>query len=284
MASTEVLYPGGAVTADADVLRVERIDGGLAVITDRTPFHPLDHSWPDQPGDQGVLAGIPVIDCLTGAVGPDGDLRVADDIPVRRGDPEWDWVVLHVLGDPTHPPQPGQSVRLEVAEDTRRSLSVAHTACHLAALALNEATAGFWRKDPARTDSLGNPDLDGLAITRSTIGPWQSVDDYRLGKSIRKKGLQTDELLAALPELADTVTERVRGWIRTGAEVTVNSPGDSTLAARRHWHVDLPEGPGDYPCGGTHVDSLGKLPMGTQITYTPTEDGFRATTLARITP
>lgn len=270
------------MAADAVVVAVHPLDGGLAVVTDRTPFHPLDHSWPDQPGDQGVLAGLPVVACLTGAIGPDGELFVGEDIPVRRGEEGWDWVVLHVIDEPLHPPQPGHSVRLEVDEEARRSLSVAHTACHLAALALNEATARFWRKEPPRKDSLGNPDLDGLAIERSTISPWQSIDDYRLGKSIRKKGLQTDELLAALPELASTVTQRVRGWIRTGAEVTVTSPGDATLTAKRHWHVDLPEGPGDYPCGGTHIDSLAQLPQGIEITYEATADGFRATTTARM--
>ena len=32
----------------------------VAVLTDVTPFHPLDHTWPDQPADRGTIAGQPV--------------------------------------------------------------------------------------------------------------------------------------------------------------------------------------------------------------------------------
>ena len=180
------------------------------MLTDVTPFHPLDHAWPDQPADRGTLDGRPVVDCLTGAVGPDGVLLTGSDIQARRGDDGWAWVVVHVLEGEL--PAEGATVDLQVDGDFRAALSAGHTACHLAALALNAEVAarGLWRKDPARDDALGNPDLDQLAITESRIEPWGAYDRYRLGKSLRKKGFESAAFLEALPDLAMAVDAPAR--------------------------------------------------------------------------
>jgi alanyl-tRNA synthetase len=274
---TIVRYPSGRTADTARVLATVPLGEQVAVITDATPFHPLDHTWPDQPADRGTLAGAEVVDCLTGAFGPDGALYVGGDIPVRRGDPEFTWVVVHLLaGDP---PPVGAEVDLQVDEEYRAALSAAHTACHLAALALNEATAGLWRKEPPRRDSLGNPDLDGLAIDRSTITPHRSVDRYRLGKSIRKKGLDTAALLADLDGIASHVNQRLEGWIAAGGAVVIDTGGDPSIAARRTWTCQLPDGTARYPCGGTHVTWLGELPATTHVVLTTTDSGFRSETV-----
>lgn len=267
-----MLFADGTTRAEGRVTQVSRFGERWAVIADRTPFHPLDHSWPDQPADRGTLAGQPVLDCLIGAFGPDGQLLIGDEIPVRRGEAGWTWVVVHITGDPVEPDAP---VVLEVDADYRRSLSQAHTACHLAALALNRVTAGLWRKDPPRRDSLGSPDLDGLAITESRIEPGRSLDSYRLGKSLRKKGLDTAALLAALPR--DPVAAQLRQWIATGAPVRIDNHGDSGVAARRTWTCPLDGEPASYPCGGTHVASLAELPA-VAVDYRVTDDGFVAET------
>jgi alanyl-tRNA synthetase len=279
MQATVVLFPSGALSASAAVVAAQASGDRWAVVTDCTPFHPLDHTWPDQPADRGTLAGRPVIDCQTGAIGPDGELRIGSDIPVRRGEPGWTWVVVHLLDGGRDAPGIGEQVVAEVDADYRAGLSAAHTACHLAALALNRHTAGLWHKEPPRRDSLGSPDLDSLAIVQSTIQPWHSEDAYRLGKSLRKKGLGTQDLLADLPGLAERVTDQLQTWIATGAEVRIDTAGDTSVAARRTWTCALPDGPASYPCGGTHVASLGDLPAGTHVTYRPTEDGFVADTV-----
>lgn len=271
-----MLYPGGAVATAATVVDVRATDAGIAVITDRTVFHPLDHTWPDQPADRGTLDGQAVRDCVTGAVGPDGQLLIGPAIPARRGDDGWDWVVCHMVDAA---PAVGDVVDLRVDADYRGALSAAHTACHLAALALNAVTAELWRKDAPRRDSLGSPDLDGLAIERSTITAWRSRDEYRLGKSIRKKGLDTESLLTGLPDLAAAATAKLQGWIATGGAVSIETGGDETLPARRTWRCELPEGDGEYPCGGTHVASLSDLPSGTRVEYRPKADGFAADTI-----
>lgn len=274
---TIVRFPFGQTSGSATVLATAKLGKQVAVMTDATPFHPLDHTWPDQPADRGTLAGAEVVDCLTGAYSPDGELVVGTDIPVKRGDPEWTWVVVHVLADQA--PEVGAEVALQVDGEYRAALSAAHTACHLAALALNEATAGLWRKEPPRRDSLGNPDLDGLAIDRSKIAPNRSVDRYRVGKSLRKKGLDSEALTTGLDQIAADVNARLAGWIRSGGAVVIDTGGDPTVTARRTWSCQLPDGTARYPCGGTHVAWLGELPPTTHVELTCTDSGFVSETL-----
>ncbi|MFJ8431883.1 metal-dependent hydrolase [Kitasatospora sp. NPDC094019] len=267
--TTHVSFPAGAVTGESTVLAVHPLDGGrYAVVTGATPFHPLDHTWPDQPADLGTLTvdgvGLAVVDCVTGAVGPDGgQVLVGADIPVRRGDEEWSWLVLHVLAaDPGD--IVGRTAALAVDAARRGALSASHSGCHLLALALNEALAPRWRKDPGRTDAFGHPDFDSLAMASSVMDTEASTDTYRLGKSLRKKGFTaeaTEEFPAladALPELTEAVNRRLAGWVAVDAPVRVDVPGPE-LTARREWHCELPEGAARIFCGGTHLHRLGEL-------------------------
>lgn len=279
MEPTVVTFPSGATEATGTVLLSQEWHDRHGIVTDVTPFHPVDHIWPDQPADRGTLAGRPVVDCATGAVGPGGELLIGADIPVRRGEAGWTWVAVHLLEPGRALPQAGDEVDLRVDADYRRALSSAHTACHLAALALNEATAPLWRKDAPRLDSLGNPDLDGLAVAESRIGPWRSTDRYRLGKSIRKKGLDTEALLEGLEQTAERVTARLALWRATGAAVTIDTGGDPGVAARRTWNCALPDGAARYPCGGTHLSSLAELPEATRVEYSVSPEGFVAETI-----
>src|SRR6478672_3154789 len=119
LTTTLVTFPAGATSGTATVLAVRTLDATAGVIVDTTPFHPLDHSWPDQPGDTGVLvadgAEFPVADCVTGGLGPDGEFAVGTDIPVRRGDETWQWLAVHVLdGSPAPALDAGTAVELRV--------------------------------------------------------------------------------------------------------------------------------------------------------------------------
>jgi alanyl-tRNA synthetase len=273
---TWVDFASGAVEGEGVVRRVEvRDDGAVAVITDRTPFHPLDPGWTDQPGDTGALGGARVVDCLTGAIGDDGRLRWPGERDIRRGDPAYTWVVLHLLEGAA--PEPGERVRLEVDADRRTALSRGHSACHLAALALNEAAARFWSKEPPRRDSRGFPFLDQVAIQESRILPDGAYDAYRCGKSLRKAGFDAAAFLAERDAVAAEADALLAGWIASGAASRVDDGGDPTLCARRTWHSDVPGGPAVIPCGGTHVPDLGVLGRVT-VRYAPTEQGFEAFT------
>lgn len=319
LATTHVSFPAGAVSGESTVLAVHPLaDGRYAVVTAATPFHPLDHTWPDQPADTGTLtvAGVelPVVDCLTGAVGPEGgvvgpeggyvgpeggsvgpeggsvgpeggELLVGAEIPVRRGDEAWSWLVLHVLAAEPTGAVVGSPVTLTVDAERRAALSAAHTGCHLLALALNAALAPRWRKDPGRADAFGNPDFDSLAMASSVMDTEASTDVYRLGKSLRKKGFTTEaadalpSLAEALPAITADVNARLAAWVAADAPVRIEVPGPE-LTARRRWHCELPAGSAEIACGGTHLHRLGQLAdLHTELTLS--EDGSELTAVTR---
>jgi alanyl-tRNA synthetase len=250
--STVVTFPQGLVTGRSTIVGAVPVGDRHGLVAAETPFHPLDHTWPDQPADRGAIGGLPVVDCVTGAQSNTGEVFIGEAIPVRRGTEGWEWLVVHV----TETPLPvGAEVELEVEPGFRAALSAGHTACHLAALALNAALAVRWRKE-APLDRLGHPDFDQAAIASSRIEPGGSVDVYRLGKSLRKKGFSAEDLDLAL--VARQVNDRLAAWVAADAPVRVDVPGPG-LTARRTWHCALPEGEASIPCGGTHVSGTAEL-------------------------
>lgn len=278
--STQVSFPSGSVRERSTVLAVlDLSEGRTGIVTGTTPFHPLDHTWPDQPTDTGTLvidgavggaAGpdggveLMVVDCVTGGVSPEGDLSLGAEIPVRRGEEGWAWLVVHVVEAPAAGPVPvdlikiGAGAELRVDAERRAALSAAHTGCHLLSLALNAALAPRWRKDPGRNDALGHPDFDRLAMESSRMDTTASTDVYRIGKSLRKKGFTADDLAADLPAITAAVNEQFAAWVAADAPVRIEAP-DLGLTARRSWCCDLPEGSASIFCGGTHLHHLGEL-------------------------
>ena len=260
LSETLVTYPGGATESDGMVIAVQSLpDGRQAVVLDRTAFHPVDAHWPDQLADRGHLrltggTAIRIEDAVV--AGSDGaELLLGADVPVRTGTAGWVFVVAHVVAGDA-PVATGDAVTVVADADHRRRLSLGHTACHLASLALDRALADAWSKD-VPPDALGAPGFDALACRSSRILENGSVDTYRVGKSLRRKGFDA----AAFDDpaaLAAWVEEQLASWIATGAEVRVDVEGDS-LTARRAWVCALPDGDATIPCGGTHAHSLAEL-------------------------
>lgn len=181
---------------------------------------------------------------------------LGESIPVRRGTEGWQWAVAHIVPNAALF-EVGQSVVLTVDADRRLQLSMGHTACHLASLALNAALADFWSKD-VRLDALGRPDFDGLTNQSSRILEAGARDEFRLGKSLRKKGFDSARLLESLPEVEAAVNQRLADWVGTAAPVRIVAEG-RTIVDMRKWECDLPEGKASIACGGTHVTSLAEL-------------------------
>lgn len=253
---TVVTFPAGDLEAGARVQAVEDSARGPVVVTDRTPFHPVDHRWPDQGADVGLLicggCRHEVADCLI--VATDGEtVQMGAEITARRGDPGWTFAVGHLSTAPG--PAVGDSVRLVVDGARRAALSAGHTACHVASLALNAALAGWWSK-PAPVDALGHPDFDGQALTSSRITPFGSVDRYRLGKSLRKKGFDASSV--DLPAVSAAVNAQLTRWVAAAAPVRVEAAGP-LLTDLREWVCELPEGTVRIACGGTHLTNLAEL-------------------------
>ncbi|MHA7241191.1 alanyl-tRNA editing protein [Arthrobacter sp. TMS1-12-1] len=253
---TRVTYPAGATEEASRVLHVDTRAGRRAVLLDTTAFHPVDHAWPDQGADRGILmAGDrswAVTDCVVGAT--DGTvLYLGADAPVRKGTEGWAFVVAHLIdGAEEDGPAEGDDVVVRVDAAHRAAVSAGHTGCHLASLALNRALAGRWKKDVA-PDALGAPNFDALAIDTTVIREFGSLDRYRLGKSLRRKGFTVDGLD---PEAtAAAVNATLAEWTATGASIGIEADG-SGLTGRRRWVCDLPGERAEIPCGGTHLTSL----------------------------
>lgn len=259
---TIVTFADGTVTGEGTVLRVETGAEGTVVVVDATPFHPVDHTWPDQPGDRGTIGAageaVAVTEALMAASSDEGDFAVGSDIPVKRGAEGWTWLVGHRI-DGAAPAwlAEGSRVRLSVDTGKRSGLSRGHTACHLASLALDLAVADLWRKDPGE-DALGTPDFEGRANQSSRIHEDGAVDDYRLGKSLRRAGFDTETFAATLADREQRINARLAAWIAAGASSRIEAEGP-TIVDRRRWHCELPEGEAVILCGGTHAHSLAEF-------------------------
>ncbi|WP_270365133.1 hypothetical protein [Microbacterium algeriense] len=256
---TIVTFPDGTLRGEAVVTRVADDPEGTVVVVDATPFHPVDHTWPDQPGDVGVLTAgggsVRVTEALMAAVSDEGEFAVGSAIPVKRGAEGWTWLVGHRL-DGAAPAwlTQGAGVSLAVDEGRRAGLSRGHTACHLASLALDLAVADLWRKGPGE-DALGNPDFEGRANQSSRIHEDGAVDEYRLGKSLRRAGFDTETFAATLSDREQRINAQLAAWVASGAASLIEVDGP-TIVDRRRWRCDLPEGEAVILCGGTHVASL----------------------------
>jgi len=269
---TTIMYPDGATTSTGTVLHVEPLSDGLsAILLDETAFHPVDTAWPDQPADHGTITTTrgtqPVLDAVTGGI-HDDRLFLGADLPVRTGTDGWTFVVAHIVDGPA--PVVGDIAQIAVDEGYRSALSAAHTACHLAALALDAALATAWSK-PAVIDALGNPAFDSLAIQSSRISPHRSTDVYRIGKSLRRKGFDPaslDDILA----VTDRVNAQLALWVDAGGAVRIER-SDAALTTRRTWVCELADGRTDIPCGGTHIHDLAELSLVTTSLVSIAADG-----------
>jgi len=248
-----ITYPGGSTVEQTRVLAVTDTDAGTLFAVERTPCHPESPRWPDQPADRCTVQvgerSAPIA-CHEGHLSSDGTLAIG----AGAADGEHGGVrcVVHLLApDSSMQLAVGDELTLRVDEPFRALISLNHSRCHLATFALNAVLADAWRKDPGTRDPLGSPDFDKLAIVSSKIEERRSLDTYRIGKSLRKKGFTPDALDDA-DALAERATEIAADWVRARPAISV-TPGECPLQERRTWTCVLPQGPISIPCGGTHA-------------------------------
>lgn len=253
------------------------------LVTELTPFHPQSHLWPDQPGDVGTVSweggSAAVGPCRMGAISPEGELFVDQAIPVKRGAEGWAFVVVHPLAG-RHALPIGGEIELKVDTEARHALSLGHSGCHLVALALNRVLMPYWRKEVSERDALAQPDFDRLAIQSSRVEPRGSREQYRIGKSLRKKGVNSEALLAELPHIEQQVNAQLAEWLASGGEIRRSRAGEAIIDSR-YWHCVLEGREVTIPCGGTHVGSLAELGI-VSVQLNPCEEGF--TLQSRVSP
>lgn len=277
---TRVTYPAGETASRGRCVGVAALpDGsGTAVLLDVTAAHPVSPTWPDQPADRGVVRtsdGVdhPLVDVVQGVV-VDGVLTLNSTAARAGGGVD---VVVHVI--PPADVEIGDGIEVLVEGQARQALSRAHSACHLASLALDAAVAPLWSKAVERTDPLGHPAFDQLAIQSSTLSPYRAVDVYRLGKSLRKKGFDAVRLDADLAAVAAAVQHHLERWVAADVPLHLDG-GDGTLSARRSWCCRLDGLDVVVPCGGTHAVRSGELTgIAAHLELSPERDLLTMTTL-----
>ncbi|MGR5127071.1 alanyl-tRNA editing protein [Photobacterium swingsii] len=260
---TVVVFPQKQVQINTSVqLCVSAVPSGTWLVTEQTPFHPVSHIWPDHPADRGTVTvngcHYDVITCQVGAVElATNQLFVGQDIPVKRDTEGWAFVVVHCLADVIELEQ-ACVVELTVDADYQQALSRGHSAGHLSSLAINKVLHhDFWRKEPTRCDELGYFDFHSYAQTKSIVSPDCSTDTYRLGKTLRKRGLNSADFVSQLDDVAEKINQQLELWRVKGADVVMRKEGEA-LTDSRYWQCDLGEEAGliEIPCGGTHINSL----------------------------
>ncbi len=273
---TQVTFTQQIFQLTAKVQICQHQDDTTLLVTDQTPFHPVSHIWPDHPADKGTVTldgqGIEVIDCLTGAWDVDNQqLYVGKAIPVKRDEPGWHFVVVHQLAGNIILTA-GTEVELSVDADYQQSLSRPHSGAHLSALALNKVLQqNFWRKEAGRLDALGQYDFHSYAEETSFVTPHACIDTYRMGKTLKKRGFNNDDFVAALAEVEAEVNAQLSEWLATDQTITMHREGD-TLTDSRYWQTQLDGKPVSIPCGGTHVMNISEL-KGLHIELKRNKDG-----------
>lgn len=263
--STLVTFPYSSDTLTATVLAVQPHADSIDIVTDITPFHPVSHIWPDQPADKGELyysgQTYPVTDCFTGVVEhATGQLYVHHDIPVKRNESGWSFVVVHRINHSDANIACHDSVELSIDKEYQTSLSLAHTAEHLVSMALNKVLheQGYWRKEADRKDPLGHYHFHNYAQEASRITPYAALVSYRLGKTLRKRGLNTHEMMEDLTSIIEQVNAQLALWIAHSGKIELICEGD-TLTDSRYWQCYLQDDlVAKMPCGGTHATHLGE--------------------------
>jgi alanyl-tRNA synthetase len=258
---TQVTFHLGALAGKSRILDARSIGERIALLLERTSFHPVDPRWPDQPADKGTLTVLsrvfPVEECCIYALHrASGELKEVKAV-AKQERADYVEVVAHLV-DPKGAQDAdfiGAEVQADVDPVLRAQLSLQHSASHLAAFALNVATREFWSKTPSRVDTLGNPNFDHLAMSTSFIYPDHCEDVYRFGKSVKKEGLDVNRLFNNIEQVQSTVNQLLKEWIMTGTPVELIAKGPA-LSDQRVWRCALPKGMAEMPCGGTHVASL----------------------------
>lgn len=262
---TKTMFCHATWQLESEIQLIHKQDEFIHVVVKETPFHPVSHIWPDHPADKGTLTfeqdSYVVVNCQVGVVeDASGDLYVGQSIPVKRDADGWSFVVVHTLDNTDIELSVKDIVSLEVDKEYQQSLSRGHSAGHIAFLALNKVLAQtYWRKDADRKDPLGHYDFNSYAQETSFVAPDCCDDVYRLGKTLRKRGLNTADVFSELSDIEAKVNQQIADWLLVESNINMRLEGNS-LTDSRYWQWDLP---GHdlvvIPCGGSHINSTKEL-------------------------
>ncbi|MBC9009766.1 hypothetical protein LWC05_08195 [Acetobacter sicerae] len=253
----------------ASITGIVRLSDEFAcVFLEITPFYPVDDKWPDQPSDKGtfILDGhaVEIIGCFRAWFQENQD-RIFFDVKKESISAKYDCTVAHIVSIKSLEfLSIGARVWPKVDAGYRRAMSRHHTASHLFSLALNQILHHVWDKDVSR-DQRGYADFDRIAIESSKISEHCSIETYRIGKSLRKKGFKPTRLPLTSTMETD-ICNILDEWLLDRHAITV-TPSRGPLSEKRVWSCSLGGTSITMPCGGTHLTNtaeLGRVSCGIQ--------------------
>jgi misacylated tRNA(Ala) deacylase len=212
--STELLFRDNAYLRTAQATVVAVTERGIEL--DRTNFYPMGGG---QLGDTGTMLrtnGQPI--------------AIAD---TRKGDTIDS--VLHIPASGMPPPEPGETLTLEIDWQRRFALMRLHTALHvMSCVVVAPVTGGNISPDKARLDF----DIDMSLLDAARI---EQETNALIARGVETETVWiTDDELDARPELVKTMSvQPPRG---AGRVRLLRIPG-----------IDL------QPCGGTHVQNIAEI-------------------------
>lgn len=117
----------------------------------------------------------------------------------------------------------------------------------------------YWRKDADRKDPLGSYDFNSYAQVTSFVTPELCTDKYRLGKTLKKRGLNVADMLTNLDGIEVDINQMIKGWLADSTPVTMRLEGEA-LTDSRYWEWQLDSDTlVSIPCGGTHIENTSEL-------------------------
>ncbi|CDG22878.1 conserved protein of unknown function [Xenorhabdus poinarii G6] len=269
----ESSFMTGQLSLNTTVIDILKYHDGYIVITENSPFYPKNYKWGDQKSDVGIIAvnhhRLNVVKTYTAAI-IDGQIYIDQNIPNKLDSadkliPAHYLVSLNGVEEKTII---GNNVKLSVDADARHKISAAHSMAHFMSLALNKAANKYWNKD-YDTDSLGNFNFDKASIFKSSISELQSVDIYRLGKSIKKKGFDKTVFLQNLNGVSEEINLTLNHWLSIGCEIQVEYTSKN-ISDLRLWKSTIENHPIIIPCGGTHISNTEEI-KDAKVEITPGE-------------
>ncbi|PHM72131.1 hypothetical protein [Xenorhabdus kozodoii] len=258
----ESSFMTGQLSLDAVIIEAFKYNDGYIVITNNSPFYPKNYKWGDQKSDVGVIVfnnhELNIVKTYS-AIFIDGKIYIDHDIPNKLNieDKLIPAHYLESLNGLECQSIVGEKVKLSVDAETRHKVSAAHSMAHFMSLALNKAANKYWNKD-YDTDSLGNYNLDKAAIFKSSISELKSIDTYRFGKSIKKKGFDKTSFLENIVSLNEEINLILKNWLATGSEVRVEYTSKD-IENLRLWKSTVENHPVVIPCGGTHIKNTKEI-------------------------
>ncbi|MBD2795862.1 hypothetical protein ID856_04830 [Xenorhabdus sp. 18] len=258
----ESSFMTGQLSLDTVVIDLFKYSDGYIVITDNSPFYPKNYKWGDQKSDRGVITfshhELNIIRTYTAAI-IDGQIYIDQNIP-NKLNAEDKLIPAHYLASLNGLEAQfiiGEKVKLSVDAETRHKISAAHSMAHFMSLALNKAANKYWNKG-YETDSLGNFNLDKAAIFKSSISELKSIDIYRFGKSIKKKGFDKSSFMENIDHACEEINITLNNWLAMGSEIQVEYTSKN-IQDLRLWKSTVENHPVVIPCGGTHIRNTAEI-------------------------